>query len=369
MLLDMERGLFGRRPLLVTRDEMLIDAVQRLSAVAGVELQLETEGRGSWSSAPLVLIGSDAVSSLVSMHLARRSGVIVIGVGAPVPPSGAGQAAGSEQLWRDAVAIGAEHVISLPDADSWLIQRLGEAADGPSRDGQLVAVLGATGGAGASTLSIALGVAAQEVFERSIVIDGDHLAGGLDLLMGAELMPGVRWPDLADARGRLSADTLDHALAHPQGVALLSHARPQCKAVSDDVALSVIDASLRGYDRVIVDLDGTQSAIARVALERASDVVLLIPSSVRGIAAALARRDELRELPARLHPVLRLLPKGIGLRDSAQALGGNAIIGIPDSPAVVARANQGDATLPNDAFGKAVRQVLAAIQPTLARSA
>lgn len=378
MLPSMERGLLGRRPLLVTRDVALIDSVQRLAAVAGVDLQIDAEGRGSWSSAPLILIGSDVLPVLVSMHLTRRSGVIVIGVGAPLPSSSAGQVAGStpatsstvtqEQMWRDAVAVGAEHVIVLPEAESWLVQRLGEASDGPSREGQLTVLLSASGGVGVSTLAVALAVAAQESHQRTLVIDGDPSGGGLDLLMGAEAVPGIRWPDLSEARGRLSAQTLDHALPHPNGVALLSHARPSGVRVDDDIAQSVVDAGLRGYDRVFVDLDADDSPLAHAARERASEILIVVPGSIRGIAAGLACIDGLRHLPCALIPVVRALPKGVSPRDVEQALGRHDIITVPDSPAVLSRANQGDGALPNDAFGKAVRSLLWTIQPTLARA-
>lgn len=365
----MERGLLGRRPLLMTRDEALVEAVQRLAAVAGVELQLDAEGRGSWSSAPLVLVGSDATGGLVSMHLPRRPGVIVVGVGAPTAPPGAGLVAGDpvwrddrvwrdDHVWRDAVAIGAEHVIALPDAEAWLIQRFGETADGPARNGRLTAVMSASGGVGVSTLAVALGVAAQESFERVIVIDGCPHGAGLDLVMGAEGAPGIRWPELVDARGRLSASALDQALPHPNGLALLSHARPHGSDVAADAAGAVLDAALRGYDRVVVDLDRADSPLHRAVLGRADDIVILIPASIRGIASGLAAIDHLQAHAGTVTPVIRCLPKGIGVRDAQEALGRRDLPTLPETPAVGSRANQGDASLPSDAYGKAVRALL-----------
>ena len=370
MLPSMERGVVGRRPLLMTRDAVLVESVQRLAAVAGIDVQLDAEGRASWSSAPLVLIGDDLAASLASMHLPRRPGVIVIAVGASVTPSGVGQGPPSgERIWRDAVALGAEHVALLPEGESWLVQRLGEAADGPVRNGHLTAVLGAAGGCGVSTLSVALAVAAQESSLRTMLIDGDPDGGGLDLLFGAESLQGIRWPDLADARGRVSATTLDYALPHPAGVALLSHARPRGTEVDRDAATSVLDAALRGYDEVIVDLARQRCALADVVLDRPITVITLIPASIRGIAAGLALLTSLRERGVTPVPVLRALHRGVDRREAARVLGDPDLCVLPESPAVIARANQGDATVPNDAYGKAVRSIGPSAAASTARAA
>ena len=360
----MERGLLGRRPLLMTRDESIIGAVQRLAAAAGVDTDVDAVGRGSWTTAPLVLVGTDVAAELSSMHLPRRPGVIVVGVGAPATSSGPGSAAAApDGIWRDALALGAEHVIVLPEADGWLVQRLGESADGPVRTGRVAAVLGASGGCGASTLAASLALAAQGRVGRTALIDGAPDGGGLDLVLGAEAAPGIRWPDLADARGRLNATTLDHALPHPHGIALLSHARPVAEAPEREVALSVLDAVRRAYDLVVVDLDDRRSAFATDVLERADTVVVVIGASVRGIAAGLGALEALQSLPGRIVIALRLFAKGISGPDARLALGAHEHLMLPDSPAVAQRANAGEAEIPKDAFGRAVLAVLDALAP------
>lgn len=371
MLAGMERGLPGRRPLLMTRDESIIGAVQRLAAAAGTDADVDATGRGSWSTAPLVLIGTDVAAELASMHLPRRPGVIVVGVGAPAASPGPGSAAplAPDGIWRDALTLGAEHVIVLPDADTWLVQRLGETADGPLRMGRIVAVLGASGGCGASTLAISLALAAQGALGRTLVIDGAPDGGGLDLLVGAESVPGIRWPDLHEARGRLSASTLDQALPHPHGIALLSHARPGAEAPDPEVTASVLDAARRAYDLVLVDLDDRRSPFARHVLEHADTIALVIAASVRGIAAGLGALDAVDSLPAPVAIALRLLPKGISAQDAGLAMGVREHVVLPDSPAVGQRANAGDAQIPKDAFGRAVHRVLAMLAPAAARVA
>ena len=361
MLADMERGLLGRRPLLMTREAPVIDAVRRLAAAAGVDLEVDAEGRGAWSSAPLVLVGADAAPALASMRLPRRPGVIVVGVGALAATPGAGPAA-PEGLWRDALALGAEHVVVLPEAHAWLIQRLSEAADGPSRSGRLVPIVSASGGCGVSTLAVALAVSAQRDDARTILIDGAPDGGGLDLCFGAEALPGIRWPDLADARGRLSASALDQALPHPSGVALLSHARPS-SAPDPQVTAAALDAARRGYDLVVVDLAAAGTDDGRSLLEQADATVVVIPSTVRGIAAGLHLLDSVSRACADVQVVLRAFGRGVGPRDARMALGRPDLLELPDHPGLVARADQGDAAVPSDAYGKAVRRILARLLP------
>lgn len=360
----MERGPTERRPLLLTDDASVIDVVHRLAAVAGVELRIEPHaGLGTWTTAPVVLVGSDVAGGLVSLHLPRRPGVIVIGFGEPdVVP-------GAEQAWRDAVAIGAEHVIALPEGEAWLIRWLGDAVEGPSCEGRVTGIASASGGVGASTLAAALAVAAQQGHVRTMLIDGCPDGGGLDLVLGAETVQGIRWPDLADAHGRLSAATLDYALPHPHGVALLSHARPHGSAVGREAANAVLESAVRGYERVFIDLARTESDFTEVALGRLTELVVVVPASIRGIAANLAFVERVRARVAVLHIVVRLLPKGLALRDAAQALAAPDAIAIPHVPAVVERADQGDGSVPADAFGKAVRAVLWSLQPVDASAA
>ena len=73
-------------------------------------------------------------------------------------------------LWQQAVAIGAEHVVDLREGERFLAQAFARVADGPSRDGHLLVVTGATGGVGASTLAVNLAFTAAESGKRTILI-------------------------------------------------------------------------------------------------------------------------------------------------------------------------------------------------------
>jgi secretion/DNA translocation related CpaE-like protein len=346
----------GRSPLLITGDLGLAEEILRLAAAAGVDIRVIDDpgaARASWATALLILVGADLVSTVAGLEVPRRPDVIVVG---PGELTGAGPSA---QLWRSALAIGAEQVVQVPDADGWLIQRLGDTADGPSRAGSITAVTCASGGAGVSTLAACLALAAQESHDRVLLIDTDQDGGGLDLMIGAEDIHGIRWPDLADAQGRLSANTLDYALPHYQGLALLSHSRLLAPAVSASAFASVLDAGARGYDRVVIDTPRSSWDHVPEALMRADRVIIVVPARVRAIAAAARAIDHLREVTSALTIVVRACPRGVAPREVERALGCRGLQVIPEHPVLAVRSDRGEQLLSSDVYGKSVRTLLA----------
>jgi Flp pilus assembly CpaE family ATPase len=64
-------------------------------------------------------------------------------------------------VWQRAVQVGAEHVVFLPDAEVWLVERLSDAAHrSTGAEAPVVAVVGGRGGAGATTLACSLALTA-----------------------------------------------------------------------------------------------------------------------------------------------------------------------------------------------------------------
>ena len=102
-------------------DPELLDGVLRLAAAAGCEMLRvldPPQARRGWADAPVVVLDEDAALRCGQAGLPRRDNVLVV-VRAEPPP----------QVWRHAVAIGAAHVVSLPDGETWLVRVLAEAAE------------------------------------------------------------------------------------------------------------------------------------------------------------------------------------------------------------------------------------------------
>lgn len=266
------------RPLLLTDDPVLLDDLLRLSAAAGVEVEVAAEAgraRVAWSRAPLVLVGADVAAACAEVGLPRRQRVVL--VGADLDDAG---------VWQRAVRLGAEHVVFLPDAEPWLITALTDALEPDARPGRLLAVVGGRGGAGATTLAVALAFAGARSGYRTTLIDVDPLGGGIDLALGIESSAGLRWPELAGVRGRVPAAGLAPLLPRYGDLTVLSWDRSDQLFLPPDAVTAVVDAALRANELVVADLPRLPDAAVDVVLARAGVTLLVVPAELRAVSSA-----------------------------------------------------------------------------------
>jgi secretion/DNA translocation related CpaE-like protein len=286
-----------------------------------------------------VVIGLDAAPGCVRARLPRRHNVVLAYLSGPTPPTpsdppspaGPGGAVGlgglgmdgdeerEERAWAAADALSADHVVALPAAASWLARRL---AGGRPSAGRVVAVVGGRGGAGASVLATALAVTAARAGHRAMLVDADPLGGGLDLVLGWEAAGGMRWPALAEARGRLNVPALYRELPGRDRFVVVSWDRDEHPALSPEAMDAALDAGCRGSDLVVVDLPRQPDEAAVRAVQHADPVLLVVPSDIRGCASAA-------RVAARIGPHCRSLsvvargpaPGGLRGQEVARALG------------------------------------------------
>ncbi|MGW2113843.1 septum site-determining protein Ssd [Streptomyces zhihengii] len=268
----------GRRdgPLIVTEDVALLDDLLRLCAAAGAEPEVHhavPERRDAWEGAPLILVGDDAAHRC--RGVTRRRGVLLVGRDQDDP-----------DVWRRAVEIGADGVLCLPDAETWLVDRIADVVEGVDRPALTVGVIGGRGGAGASTLACALAVTAARAGRRTMLVDGDPLGGGLDVLLGGEHTEGRRWPDFAASKGRVAGGALEESLPQLHSLRVLSWDRGDSVVVPPEAMRSVLAAARRRGGVVVVDLprrvdDGVAEALAQLDLG-----LLVVPGELRAVAAA-----------------------------------------------------------------------------------
>ncbi|OLT14018.1 septum formation initiator [Pseudonocardia sp. CNS-139] len=266
-------------------DPELLDSVLRLAAAAGCELQRTVdpaEARPLWSRAPVVLLDPPAAMSCGHARLPRRADVIIAVRGDPDPV-----------IWRQAVYVGAAHVVSLPEAEPWLVDTLTSAAEGVRAGGAVLGVVGGRGGAGASVFAAAVAVAAVREGERTLLVDCDPLGGGLDLVLGAEAISGLRWPDIDVGSGRVPARALHDALPAPPvsrdagtgSLSVLSCDRSG-HGPSPAAVMSVIDAGHRAGEVVVCDLPRYPTDAAVAAIGATDLVAVVVPADVRSCASA-----------------------------------------------------------------------------------
>lgn len=301
------------RPVLVTGDVALRDEVLRVAAAAGVRITVAADlvgVRPSWPTAPVILIGGDALADCAGGGLDRRPSIVVVTRAAP-----------SAQLWEGSVAVGAERVLVLPAAESELVRRLGDIDEPRSDGGRVICCIGGRGGAGASVLAAGLAVSAARVTPGVLLVDLDPVGGGLDLVLGAESTAGLRWPDLSATAGRISAASLHDALPIAAGVAVVSAGRGGPGSTSADAARTVISAGRRSGHLVVADLPRMLTAAARTALRLADLTLLVVPAEVRACAAAAQVAAVLGEQVVRLEVVVRgPAPSGLSAQAVAASL-------------------------------------------------
>lgn len=265
------------RPLLVTTDGALLDEVVRVAATVGAELDVcpDLAAAGSrWSTAPAVLVGGDAARRSRG-GVARRADVLVVSTDET-----------DHSVWEQAVRMGASGVIFVPAGEPGLADLLADLAEGRPAPAPLVGVVGGRGGAGATTLAAALAVTGARLGQRSVLIDADPLGGGVDLVLGGEDAGGLRWPDLLQTRGRVSGRSLVDALPRVGDVRVLSWDRGDSLTVPAGAMEALLPAAQRGADLVVVDLPRRFDEAARVSLQRATVVLVVVPAEVRATAAA-----------------------------------------------------------------------------------
>src|SRR5690348_3167246 len=124
----------------------------------------------------------------------------------------------------------------------------------PAVTGRLVCCLSARGGAGASTLSASLALAAAGHGD-ALLLDGDVQGGGIDYLLGLESVDGARWPQLRDACGLLSAAALAESLPQAGRMRVLAARGGAMSPVPQPALTAVVEAGLRGHDVVVADVD------------------------------------------------------------------------------------------------------------------
>lgn len=169
-------------------------------------------------------------------------------------------------------------------------------APGAARRGRagrrVVGVVGARGGAGASTFAAAL---AHRLARRgsAALVDLERTGGGIDVLVGLEGADGLRWPDLAGARGEVAGVELVALLPRWGACTVLSADRarpgPPPSAAVDDV----LGALASEVDHVVVDLDRADVAERSDVLALCGVVLVVVPRDLRAVAGVLALRPAL----------------------------------------------------------------------------
>lgn len=145
--------------------------------------------------------------------------------------------------------------------------------------GFVITVSGAVGGVGTSTFAFAL---ALQPDGPRVLIDAQPDGAPLDVLLGAEAVPGARWSGVRLTSPDVTLSTVLGALPVLHGVHVLASDRD---AVADPSAVTLLVSALRAECELLV-IDAPLRAPLVDAVQ--PDLrLLLMPPTVAGLGAAL----------------------------------------------------------------------------------
>ncbi|MEC3913815.1 septum site-determining protein Ssd [Nocardia sp. CDC160] len=370
--------------LSLVADPRLRDEIRRIAAAADRPLdeRVPPPGRHAWGAASVIILDTAAALSCTSAEHPRRAGILLVTDGEP-----------GLLDWQAATAAGAEAVLALPTAADALIAAFAAHDGRRPGDGAVLAVAGAGAGSGASVLAAAVALTAAGRFrDRTLLVDCAPYGGGLDLLLGLEKAPGLRWPDLTIERGRVSASTLHAALPVVSGLAVLSCGRgtpahdsgvtvgraleidspgteedsgaevvglierdtadpardPDITAASLSPAAvrAVIEGGRAAGDLVVADLSSDHGPYTDQALDSADLVVLVTQARLRSVAAAESAAAYLGARNPNVRVIVRgPSPGGLAATDIAAALGIPLLATVPSQPGLAERLERGGLTV------------------------
>jgi pilus assembly protein CpaE len=248
--------------------------------------------------------------------------------------------------------VGADDLGSLTQAaqrSRELSERLSGVTGGSTADGRVVTVFAAKGGVGKTTVSTNLAVELATSGARVLLVDLDLAFG--DVAISLALMPARTSVDMVAMSGHLDAQGLASVVTtHESGLdALCAPAHPgDAERIPATSVTELLRVARRIYDFVIIDTPPAFTEHVLVALD-SSDVTILLGTldipAIKNLRLALDTLDQLGHPRESLVLVLNRSDAKVGLSasDVTSALGRPIAVEIPNSVAVPAATNRGEA--------------------------
>lgn len=195
-----------------------------------------------------------------------------------------------------AVKAGAADVLAMPVS----ARELSAALSAAGRDGQrgaIRAVLGATGGAGATTLAVNLADHLARRGASAALVDLDVELGAVAHAL--DLKPAFTLADVARNSARLDAAWLGGTLhAMPSSLRVLPAPLrlEEAEEVTPERLRQVLEELRSAYGQVLLDVPRSLGERTLEALDCSDQILLLVPLDVPGLASAKRLREAFERL-------------------------------------------------------------------------
>jgi pilus assembly protein CpaE len=280
------------------------------------------------------------------------------------------------ELLIRAMRAGIKEFLSLPLQDGELEEALarisgrlpGDGA-GEGKNGQVLSVVGASGGLGATTLAVNLAWELQALKPGStVLVDLRRPEGEIPLFLDLEY--SYTWGEVAENITRMDQTFLRSVLAEGEnGLRILPGPSagqwPQPTASAEAIR-ECLQGLCEMFEYVVVEDNRGLDAVSEQVLQASSVQWLLMSLSVTGLARGKRHLDEAARLDSKSHERTRLAVcktvKGgeIGTEEAGEVLGKAVALVIPeDLPSTLSCINQGRplaAAAPKSPVLKAVRR-------------
>jgi secretion/DNA translocation related CpaE-like protein len=158
--------------------------------------------------------------------------------------------------------------------------------------GICIGVIPGCGGCGASTLTVALGLAGARHGDV-LLVDADPWGQGLGLSLGWDGPDQAGWNLIAPDTEQLDAQELRAVLPQDVGFWVLAGSGDSTADVPEALA-AVVAAARNGFDVTVVDLGRTAAGVA--AARRCDAVVLVLPTTLAGVLGARRILEQLEQV-------------------------------------------------------------------------
>ena len=307
--------------LLVTRDEILAAQFHKMCAVTQSELIVVD------ALTPEEIAGAYRVfvDHNIVLEQFNHNHVVILALDGV-----------SAKTWQLALELDAEHVEVLPSETDWLIEHVVPPIQSRAH---VVLITPVVGGAGASTVACALAGQYASQGAKVCLVDADLGAGGLDVLMGCEQTPGIRWADIASVQGAVNGGELFDSLIISQGIHVLAPNRGQFDIDASHI-LTTIETLTSACDVVLIDAPRMTEELTQSLGALSDDVLLVMPTTVQASSLATAVKERFADIRCGL--VVRQVP-GSGLTPIgvAQAVDIPLRVTLPTDARIVEQVEQG----------------------------